>query len=659
MRPDDVALLRVPSSPAMHGDLLVVAVAAPDPDANEYRGALQRIPLSGGAPRPWTWGKRDTSPVLSPDGRWLAFLRSAGDDDRSPRPQLHVMPSDGGDARCVTTLRAGVSGPVWAPDSQRIAFTSRVPAAGRYGEPIDEWHDTPEPDTEAPRHVTRMDYRIDDIGYVLDQHSRLYTLDLTGVFDAAEAPVPEPVELTDGRCDVDDPAWTPDGAHLVFVAVRDLGAEELIEFDVYTVPAGGGDVALLARSTGWASLPTVTEDGVVLYLASEHDGPGDAEAENCGLWAVPFALDGPGTPLRLTDVETVDCETLAGRPIAVGGDVLVGVRNRGAVELRRVPMDAVGVTLDQLPVVAGHHGSVKSFTANGSRVAAVVSTPDSPGEVVLVDGDKTTVLTQFAAPLRATGLRPLIELNGHAPDGYPVHGWLMLPAGEGPHPVLLCVHGGPFMYHGWGFYDEAQVYADAGYAVVLPNPRGSAGYGQAHGQTIVRAIATVDVVDVLAVLDVALDRPDCDGDRVGVMGGSYGGFMTSWLAGHHGERFRAAWSERALNAWDSFSGSSDIGWFFTDGYVGTDLAEQRRLSPLTYADQVRIPFMVAHSENDLRCPFEQGQRMFVALRRAGVEAEMLVFPGESHELTRSGKPRHRVQRFRAVLEWWRRHLKTG
>jgi dipeptidyl aminopeptidase/acylaminoacyl peptidase len=235
----------------------------------------------------------------------------------------------------------------------------------------------------------------------------------------------------------------------------------------------------------------------------------------------------------------------------------------------------------------------------------------------------------------------------------------MLPEGPGPHPVLLHIHGGPFMYHGWGFYDEAQVYAAAGYAVVLPNPRGSSGYGQAHGQAIVHAMTTVDVDDILAVLDTALAHPGCDAERVGVMGGSYGGFMTSWLAAHHGDRFQAAWSERAVNAWDSFTGSSDIGWFFTDRYVGPDLAEQRRVSPLTYADQVRIPFAVVHSENDLRCPFEQAQRMFVALRRAGVDAELLVFPGEGHELTRSGRPRHRVQRFRAVLDWWSRHLKTN
>jgi len=144
MRPDDLALLRQPSSPTLRDDLLVVAVARPDAEANEYHSTLQRIPLAGGAARPWTWGAKDGSPTLSPDGHWLAFLRKAGGYDRPARPQLHVMPSDGGDARCVTTLHAGVSGLAWAPDSQRIAFTTRVAEPGRYGTSTDEWPGAPE-----------------------------------------------------------------------------------------------------------------------------------------------------------------------------------------------------------------------------------------------------------------------------------------------------------------------------------------------------------------------------------------------------------------------------------------------------------------------------------------------------------------------------------
>jgi dipeptidyl aminopeptidase/acylaminoacyl peptidase len=223
--------------------------------------------------------------------------------------------------------------------------------------------------------------------------------------------------------------------------------------------------------------------------------------------------------------------------------------------------------------------------------------------------------------------------------------------------VVLCIHGGPFGQDGWALFDEPQVYASAGYAVVLANPRGSAGYGEAHGRAVVGAFGTVDVDDVLCVLDAALRRGDLDESRVGLMGGSYGGYLTSWLAAHHGERFRAAWSERAPYDHATMAATWDHPWTDTlDRWVGGPDRRWDR-SPVAHADRIRIPFLIAHSEQDLRCPFGQAQQMFAALRRRAAEVEMLVFPGEGHELTRSGFPRHRVQRLAAVLEWWSRHLR--
>jgi dipeptidyl aminopeptidase/acylaminoacyl peptidase len=256
-----------------------------------------------------------------------------------------------------------------------------------------------------------------------------------------------------------------------------------------------------------------------------------------------------------------------------------------------------------------------------------------------------------------TTLLPMHELTATAPDGYPVHGWLVRPSGDGPHPVLLVIHGGPFTQFGYTLFDEAQVYASAGYAVVMGNPRGSAGYGEAHGRAIVGDMGNRDRADLMALLDVALDQPGLDAARVGVMGGSYGGYMSAWLAAHEGSsRFKAAIVERALTAWDSFEGSSDIGWAFGDLYVGTDPDKLRDQSPLTHADKIDLPVLIIHSENDWRCPVEQGQRLFVRLRRNGVDAELLLFPGEGHELSRSGLPSHRVARFDAILDWWARHL---
>ncbi len=203
------------------------------------------------------------------------------------------------------------------------------------------------------------------------------------------------------------------------------------------------------------------------------------------------------------------------------------------------------------------------------------------------DGSGTgeRALTEFGGPLTAAGIRPAAAADDHRAGRLPgarLAG--RCPRAPGPHPMLLVVHGGPHAAYTPALFDEAQVYAGAGYAVVMGNPRGSAGYGQAHGRSVVGALGTVDVDDVLALLDAALARPDCDAARVGVMGGSYGGFMTSWLCSHAPDRFTAAISERAVNAWDSFAGSSDIGYYFARAYVGADRDTQWRASPLAYAD---------------------------------------------------------------------------
>lgn len=646
VRPADIEALVVPGRPTLRGTLLLTAVQHPDLESNAARSSLRRIDLDGGESA-WTHGPRDSAPAISPDGRWVAFLRAGEGKGADGSPQLHVMPSSGGDARRVTSLPLGAGAPVWAPDSRRIAFVARLPEPGRYGTP-DADGQTVEAPEEAPRRITRLDYRIDDIGFLRDRPQRLFVLDVL-----ADSAAPEP--LTGDACDVDHPVWTPDGTRLVFTAPPELGRQESDNRDIYGIPADGGEPEVLVQCPGYSERPAFAADGTLFYFGQSFEE--HREAANIGLYAAdPVFGGGPVKPRRLTDAETVDCEAAAGAPVPRDGDVLVAVKNRGAVELRAVSVDADQAPLSGLRALYADRTAIRSFAVDGPTVVAVVATPESAGDVVVLGESAPAVLTDYSKPLRATGIRPMIELTTTAPDGYEVHGWLVLPEGDGPHPVLRVVHGGPFTQQDWTVFDEAQVYASAGYAVVLGNPRGSAGYGQKHGRAITFRFGTVDVDDVLALLDVALERPDLDASRVGIMGGSYGGFMTSWLAAHHGSRFRAAWSERAVNAWDSMLGSSDIGYTFVDSYIGSDPDVLRDHSPLYHAHKIEIPFAVVHSEHDWRCPVEQAQRMFVALRRNGAEAELLLFPGEGHELTRSGRPRHRVQRFEAVLDWWARHL---
>jgi dipeptidyl aminopeptidase/acylaminoacyl peptidase len=300
------------------------------------------------------------------------------------------------------------------------------------------------------------------------------------------------------------------------------------------------------------------------------------------------------------------------------------------------------------------------FPADGSDATTVVSFSDSTtaGDIAVLRDGKLSPLTNFSAELQVAGIAPLTELTITVRDGCAVHGWVLVPRGDGPHPVLLNIHGGPFTQYTASVFDEAQVYVDAGYAVVMCNPRGSAGYGQEHGRSIRQRMGTLDFADVIDFLDGALAaQPSLDASRVGIMGGSYGGYLTAWIIAHD-HRFAAAIVERGYLDPEAFIGTSDIGDFFTDEYTGVDPEAIRSQSPQAVVHQVTTPTLVIHSENDLRCPLPQGERYYAALKRAGVDTRLLVFPGENHELSRSGRPRHRLQRFEAILDWWSRYLPT-
>jgi dipeptidyl aminopeptidase/acylaminoacyl peptidase len=275
-------------------------------------------------------------------------------------------------------------------------------------------------------------------------------------------------------------------------------------------------------------------------------------------------------------------------------------------------------------------------------------------------GDAFTSGRELVEPERFTAI---------SKDGYEVDAWIVRPAGfeEGTrYPAVLSIHGGPFTQYTTGFFDEFQVYSGAGYVVLFSNPRGGSGYSEAHGRAIRGPVGdagpgwgTRDYEDVLAVVDTALEKFDfIDPERLGVIGGSYGGFMTSWIVGHT-NRFKAAISERAVNNLVSMFGSSDIFWVFERQFGGPlwdNVDAYLERSPATYAKNIETPVLVLHSEQDLRCNIEQGEHLFNLLRLLGKDVEMLRFPAESHELSRAGSPIHRVLRFEAVLEWFGRHL---
>jgi dipeptidyl aminopeptidase/acylaminoacyl peptidase len=647
MRPTDLSLLRVPGVPTVSPDgaTAVVAVTRLDLDADEYRSQLWTVPTDGSAPaRPLTHGHRDSAPAFSPDGRWLAFLSA----EPKGRPQLHVLPAAGGAPRRLTDHHLGAGAPVWSPDGRRLAYTARVPEAGRYG--TDE--DVP-PAAEEPRLITTLKYRADDLGFTNDRRSHVFVVDLPADADDDAVPAPEPFQVTGGDADDTDVAWSPDGAELAFVSARHEGADLDQVSDVYAVRLDGTGLRRVTESRSAVAHPAYDSSGETIYLTAQPDlGPlgRDFVGRNSTLCRVP-ATGGPVEPLLDPAEHDRGDETPA--TVLADGAALLGVQRRGAVELLRVPLD--GGAPEAL--VDGPY-TVRGIGVGGGVVVATVAHDRSAGELIAITPGRRRLITGFGAPLQATGrLHRMREQTATAPDGYPVHGWVTTPPGPGPHPVLLTVHGGPFAQYGWTLFDETQAYVEAGYAVVQCNPRGSSGYGESHGRVIKEHMGELDADDVVAFLDAALEDPALDSSRVGIMGGSYGGYMTTLLLGRT-DRFVAGISERAFNDPVSFVGSSDIGFFFPDEYVGTDPERIAAQSPMTSAHRITTPTMVIHSEEDWRCPLEQGTRLYVELKRRGVPTELLLFPGEGHELSRSGRPKHRQARLEHVLRWWGRWLPT-
>lgn len=653
MRPTDIQTLIGVGRPAIAatGAFAVFATSRPDLDADRAVGQLWRVDLPDGRPRRITRGTADRSPRLSPDDTTVAFLRP----DARGRAQVFVVAAHGGEPVQVTDQPGGVTDLAWSPEGSRLAFTARVPEPGRYG--TVEGRDAA---AEPPRRITGIRWHANGLGY-LDRPAHLFVVDAPAsdaepfyepapAVDAPEKTVvaAPAAQLTHGETSWNGVVWTTDGAELLSVPDVIETARRDLRDRVVAIAVDSGEQREILGCAENLSVATVdvAPDGTVFVLAND---VGDEGTDFVAPGVALFVLDDDG-PRGLTEPESIDLGEVGSHLSFDGADVLVQDRTRGRLRLLRVTRTgAVGEVLGGDLEITGH------AVAQG-RIVASVSSPESFGELVVIEGREVRALTAFGAAAREAGIVVPVEHEVAGRDGYPVHGWVAVPEGEGPFPVILQIHGGPYASYGVHLFDETQVLVAAGYAVVYSNPRGSAGYGRAHGRSIRRRMGTLDYADVMDFFDgVVADDPRLDAQRVGVMGGSYGGYMTAWVIAHD-HRFAGAIVERGFLDPTAFPGSSDIGSFFGDEYVGTDPLLVAAQSPMAVVDQVETPTLVLHSELDYRCPLEQATRYYAALKRNGVEAEMLVFPGEDHELTRAGRPQHRVQRFDAVLDWWSRYL---
>jgi dipeptidyl aminopeptidase/acylaminoacyl peptidase len=653
MRPEDVYSLTSVGDPRISpdGHRVAYVVTRIDEEANAYRTAIWVSSLDGSEnPRQLTTGTRaDHSPRWSPDGRWLAFVSNRdGEDEKKAHGELYVLPADGGEPRRLTEGKEGVDAVAWSPDSSRLAFTRRD---------RDEAYDEEDDRRRAPRRFTRVFFKLNGVGWIGDRRNHVFVVGVDGADER---------QLTEGDCENSQPSWSSDGSHIVFTSMRgdrwDVEfAEALYELDV---DADGAEPKRLSQADESASSASFSPDGsLIAYIHTPEDGTYPHHSQIAVMRA-----DGSDRRILTASLDRNCAPYPLGRePVWDGDRIAFGVEDGGNVHVYTVSADGSG----EPELLVGGEQSTGLYDLVDGVIAYTASTHTRPAELFAGDGKRlTSVCDDFVAGRELSDVERFTAVSA---DGTEVDAWLVRPPDfdeSRRYPVLLTIHGGPFSQYGTGFFDEVQVYAAAGYCVLFSNPRGGSGYSEEWGRAIRGSgnngtgpgWGSVDYEDVMGVVDTALEKyPFLDSERLGVLGGSYGGYLTSWVVGHT-KRFKAALSERAVNQLVSAFGSSDLFWVFERQFGGPmweNVDEWMRMSPTTYAHEIETPLLVVHSENDLRCNIEQGEHLFTLLRLQGKEVEMLRFPAESHELSRSGSPIHRVQRFDAILEWFGRYLAPG
>jgi len=638
----------------------------------DYETAIWAVPTGGGDARRLTAGKRDSSPRWSPDGKYLAFLRAIEKDGKPQPAQLYVLAMQGGEPWQLTHQPEGVSQPAWSADGRAIAFLSKANpqdlaiAACESAKDTDKAKCRPLRDTDV-KVITRAHYRLNNVGYLdFSRPSHIWSI----AFSPDQQAKAEAIQLTRGEFQEGNIVWAPDGSRIFFLSDRDNEPYyALAKTSIYAVPASGGEPAEIARFDGQANALSVSPQGNRLAFVGNLSAPVQSHKKN-DLWLLDVANG--ATPHNLTAkydwewgggiIGDQEPPRAAGneRPVwsADGTGIMLVAAREGRANVERVDAASGAVT----DVTSGDQ-AVINFASNGSQVVADISTTTSLNELYLAGGGAAKRLTAVNDRLfAALKLSPPQEIRYPSFDGRKIHALIQLPPDFDPkkkYPLILNIHGGPHAAYGHLFFHEMQWMAAKGYVVLYPNPRGSTSFGEGFANIIQYRYPGDDYRDLMAGIDEMLRRGYVDDKHMGVTGGSGGGLLTNWVIGHT-DRFAAAVSQRDIADWAAWWYADDFllfhpMWFKKPPFE--DPADYRERSPITYIGRVKTPTMFILGDSDSRTPPETGgDEMFRALKYRKVPTVMVRFPGESHELSRSGKPWHRVERLQHIVNWFDLYL---
>ncbi len=620
------------------GRWVAYTVTASHREADEQRSRVWMVPAAGGEAVPLTAEARSASkPRWSPDGRFLAFLAAPDEDGED---QVWTLFREGGEAVQLTDTAQGVTDFEWSPDGKRMVLVLQDPTpvqlAVKRGEK--------EPENPPPWVITRRQFKLDYVGYLDSRRTHLYLLDL-----ATE----ELTQITAGDFDDSQPAWSPDGTRIAFTANRSADPDSTYNTDIWVVSAvpGTAERPLLQITTnpGPDASPAFSPDGGSIAHTAATDVAAIVYAMNH--LAVAPAAGGPAKVLTAA----LDRNTFAPRFTTDGAAVLVTVEDDGEQYLARVPVD--GGAIER---VIGGPRAVGGFDlGRDGRIAAVVSEPQLPGEVFLTGGGGSLTRLTHTNDRVLAGIRlgEVENIHFSSRDGTPIEGFIVTPPGFTPgtrHPAFLRIHGGPMMQYDWGFHFEAQLFAAAGYVVVMANPRGSAGYGQDFCTAIWRAWGEKDFEDVMAAVDHAVARGLADPGRLAVGGWSYGGMLTDHVITRT-DRFKAAYTGASAALYITNYGHDEyqLWWEGELGLPWENPELYETMSPFYRVAKVTTPTLIVGGEQDWNVPIVNSEQLYQALRRLGVPTELVVYPGEFHEFT---TPSYLEDLYTRMLGWFATHV---